>query len=578
MLSVLKKIFKVSNKIRIGIINFIFWILVLVIFSGLFGSNTTESGSEILLIQPQGYLLETPRDADLVTLLNSADEGLPKDSLVRDLIESINLAAEDNGIESILLDLDSMYGGGFAAVQEIGAALEKFKESGKEIVAFASYMRQEHYYLASYANSITLDPLGEIYINGIGVYRNYWKETLERFNVDVQIFRAGEYKSYVEPYMSTSMSDGVKEQNRLWMDSIWTGYLETIEKNRPFDNNTLLNFTQNKLSLLKKYNGNSSELAVKEGFVDDIKTREEFFKTNKDLYHFSDYLNNKRSINSGNIAVVVLEGAITYSDDSPGYISAVQVLDILDRVAEDDGIEGLVVRINSGGGGAYASEVIRRKIAELKESIPVVISMGDVCASGGYWIATAGDLILADNSTITGSIGVFGIAFGLQDTLENHLGVYNDGVGTTPYSGDGDITRNLSSENVAMYQLSVEDYYRRFLSLVSDSRDIDISKLENIAGGRVWSGEQAIEFNLVDRAGGFAEAKEYFSEEFGIKKPEFVYMSKEMSMFDTIVNTAFGNVRMDLSFLSKFVENPIIEEINMFERIDDPKKIYALWY
>ncbi len=579
MFNVLKKIFKLSNKIRIGFFNLIFWVVVIIIAVSIqMGSGSAPTG-ETLLIQPLGSIMEEPGDSDLLSLLSAVDGEIPEDTLLRDILASIELAIADEDILDIILDLDYMHSAGFATTQEIGGALKRFRDSGRKIYAFSSFYNQEHYYIASFADEIVLDPFGEISLNGIGVYRNYWKESLDRFDVDVQIFRAGEFKSYVEPYMSTSMSDGVKKQNLLWMDSIWNSFLDTIDNNRPFKDGVLNLFTQKRLELIQKYNGNSSFLALEEGFVDRLETSDEFYSSFGNLYHFSDYLiNNQPFILKDKIAVVTLEGTITYSNEGNNSINASSVIDLLDSVLMDEEIQGLIVRINSGGGGVFASEAIRRKVTEVKENMPVVISMGDVCASGGYWIATAGDRILANPNTITGSIGVFGMIFGLQETLEKHLGVYNDGVSTTPFGGQGDITRNISRDNAAIYQLSVEDFYNKFLTLVHESRDIDLDKLETIAGGRVWSGRQASEVGLVDEVGGINEAKMFLVNELDNENLELIYLEEELSMFEQIMTTFLSEVTIPSSLLNRVLNNQVVEELNIFETIDDPKNVYALWY
>lgn len=579
-MNLFKKVFQISNKVRVVVINSLFWLILLLLIIVLAIGNGGSTKGETLLIQPTGNIVESPKEPDLLTVLNSGDgDSIPRDTLLRDVINSIEMAKDDKKIKNIVLDLDYLYDGGFAAIEEIGNSLYNFKQSGKKVYVYSSFYSQKQYYLGSFADEIVMDPLGEISIDGIGIYRNYWKDTLDKYDVDVQVFRAGDYKSYVEPYISTSMSDLVRQQNLLWMNSIWGKYLITLEANRSFENGVLHSFTQDKLPLLKKYRGNSSKLAIEEGFVDSLKSRDEFFDTFEDQYHYLDYLSDKSRITiENNIAVVTLEGTITYSNNNSGYISAAETIDLLDLILEDQSISGLVIRINSGGGGAYASEVIRRKIEQIKKQIPVVISMGDVCASGGYWIASVGDYIFAKDSTITGSIGVFGLAIGLEETLKNNFRIYNDGVGTTPYASGFTITKNISSEIVEIYQLSVDDYYNRFLNLIKDSRDIPLDRLNKLAGGRVWSGKQAYDSNLVDNIGGFNEVEKYFENELEVENVNFVYYESDETLFNQFLGAVFNSVKLPQSFISKILSNPIAKELDLFQEIDDPKSIYALWY
>lgn len=573
-----KKLLIAISVIRLTLIDIGFWVLVIILVGLFSGDDNLNISGETLLIRPSGNIVESPGEPDIFTILNSGEDMIPQDVLLRDILDAINLAKDDLAIKSIILDLDYLGYAGFSAVQEIGKALTEFKDSGKKIYSYSSFYSQSHYYLSSFSDEIVMDPYGEISLNGLGVYRNYWKDTLDKFDVDVQVFRAGEYKSYVEPYISTSMSEVVKKQNLLWMGSIWDNTLDAIKKNRSLKADALNRFTQDKLALLKEYKGDSSKLALKEGFVDQLKTRDEFYEPFPELYDFNNYLIDKRGFSAeGNIAVITLEGVISHSSNKAGYISALQTVDLIER-AIDDGAKGLVIRINSGGGGAYASEVIRRKVEKINEEIPVLISMGDVCASGGYWIATAGDYILAESSTITGSIGVFGLALGLENTLKNNLGVHNDGVGTTPYAANGDISKNLSEEVVGIYQLGVDDVYNKFLKLVSDNRDISIDELKSIAGGRVWSGEQALELGLVDELGGWRDIKGYFKEVLNSEDINLVYYDNEEPVFGQFINSVFASVSIRDSFVTKLLNNSVAEEISLFQEIKDPKNTYALWY
>ncbi|MGL1893938.1 MAG: signal peptide peptidase SppA [Spirochaetaceae bacterium] len=566
MINIIKKISKVSNKIRIGIINAVFWAIVIsiILFSGYSG---TKSTGNILLIQPSGTISETPGQGDILSMLSSRDLQLPATTLLKDILLSINIAATDSDISAIVLDLDFLTTIGFAQMEEIGNSLEEFKISGKQIYAYSSFYKQGHYYLASFADQISMDPFGEVSFTGISVYRNYWKETLDKYNVEVQVFRAGEYKSYVEPYLSTSMSSDVKRQNLVWMNDMWDNYTNKVRTNIGLSEENFNLFTNNKLSLVKKYSGDNSLLALEEGYVDVLETRSEFFNQFSEMNYFTDYLEGKKNrTNNMKIAVVTLEGNIVYSE---GYntIDAVETEALLDSIDLNE-YEGLVIRINSGGGSAYASEIIRRKIQAIAQSIPVVISMGNMCASGGYWIATAGDIIFADRTTITGSIGVFAMIFGLEETLEELLSVHNDGISTISSNNNISPTKNISAESAKIYQLNVENTYLRFLNLVSSSRGIETQTLKNIAGGRVWSGQQALENGLVDNIGGLDDVKNYFIKEFGVKNVGFVDIEQELPLLESLTTNMFNKVKLPA----------VISELNMLQEINDPGNIFALWY
>jgi len=563
MSNYLKKVFNISNKIRIGIINTFFWIIIIFLIYLLSTSSEEVNWGETLYLQINGAVQESGTEDDLITLVTSENFEVPKNTLLRDLLGAIEQATADDSIKNMVIDLDSLDYIGLASNQEVGEALDKFKNSNKEIYVYSSFFDRDSYYLASFASSISMDPFGEVNIDGISVYRSYLKNAIDKYDVDVTIFRAGDYKSYVEPYMSDSMSKGVKEQNLLWMNSIWDNYISQISKNRGFNSLLVDSYFSNRLDLTKKYSGDLSALALNEGFVDTLESRNQFFDRFPSLVYYKDYIDKSKNDGATKVAVITLEGPITYSDNSPGSISAVDTEQLLDSVLDSD-LEGVILRINSGGGGVYASEIIRRKVEEVNRSIPVVISMGDVCASGGYWIATAGSKIYADHSTITGSIGVFGLIYGVEKTLENNFGIKTDGVSTTPNLEPVSLTKSISRDRADIIQLNINDTYSKFKNLVAKSRGIDINSLESIASGRVWSGAQAVGNGLVDAIGGLGEAKQFFGNDV-----QLIYKEGDIPLFDEVLKT--------FTSYSK-VEIKVLEEFSIFERINDPKNIYALWF
>lgn len=574
-MNVLKKIFIISNNIRTVIINTFFWIIVGIIIFTLFFSKEETSIGRTLVIKPTGDIYDSPTEVELADLIGA--NKLTENTMLKEILFAIETAIKDKNIDRVVLDLQYMGSLGFGNMKEIGSSLERLKNAGKEILAFSSFYNQEAYYIASFADEIVMDPYGDVYFNGIGVYRNYYKDLLDKYKVDVNVFRAGGYKSFVEPYIENSMSSDVKTQNLLWMTSIWDNITNTIAENRSLNNEVLLDLINSKVSHLEKYKGNSSQMALKTGLVDTLKAGNIFTDELGECYNFKDYNRNNSSLVLGKkTGVLNIEGAITYSDNKPGSVSSVEVISLLDSVLDDNDFEALIVRINSGGGGVFASEVIRRKIEEVNEKIPVVISMGDVCASGGYWIATSGDYIFANPTTITGSIGVFGIQFGLEDTLRDNWGVNNDGVGTTYNSGDGGLTRNLSKKSAKEYQLTVNNTYNNFLDLITKSRDISKEELINIAGGRVWTGEQAAQFKLIDEDGGFLDAVSYLNKEYGIKG-DLEYLEADMGIIDSILSLFSQNISIPDSVLFKFSKE-ISNDLKTFEKIDDPKGLYSIWY
>lgn len=574
-MNIFKRIFIISNNIRRVIINTVFWIIVTIIIISLFFLKEEVSVGSSLVIKPTGNIYDSPTEVELPDLIMS--NKIPENTMLKEIISSIETAIYDKHIDRIVLDMNYMGSLGFGSMEEIGNSLLNAKNAGKEILAFSSFYSQEAFYIGSFADEIIMDPYGEVYFNGIGVYRNYYKDLLDKYKVDVNVFRAGSYKSFVEPYIESGMSSEVKEQNLLWMSNIWDKMINTISKNRGLGSIKLLDLIDNKVKYLEDYNGSLSAMAISTGLIDSLKTNDAFYDDLGDYYDFRDYNRDNSSLAlSKKTGVLNIEGAITYSDNKSGSVSAVEIVSLLENMLDDNNFEALIVRINSGGGGVFASEVIRRKIEEVSENIPVVVSMGDVCASGGYWIASAGDYIFANSTSITGSIGVFGIQLGFEDTLKAHLGINNDGVGTTYNSGDGGISRNLSNKSAKEYQLTVDNTYKNFLDIITTSRGLSKVDLENIAEGRVWTGKQADQFRLVDENGGFVEAVDYLNKEYGIKG-DLEYLESDTGIIDSILSVFTKSVKMPDSVLLKFGLE-IDNDLSVFEKIDDPKGLYSIWY
>ena len=581
-----KKLFSFTNRVRVVIFNLIFWIIIGVGLYALFsGSTPTEKGN-ILDIDFYGYVVDSPETEDLMTILKAGGEVRASSTILRDVLRALELAIDDEKIKYITLDLDSSDGMGYGAIEEIGSLIDKFKATGRKVFAYSSFYNQSKYLLASYADSVIMDPMGDISIDGISVYRNYLKDALDKLGVSVNVFRSGKYKSYVEPYISNSMSKEVKEQNLLWINSIWDDVKYRLVKNRPFDIGVLEEFTTNRVGLINLYNNSYHRMILDKGFVDGESSFDEFFYDDFNLYsgdsyleenifyNYLDYIRDNTPILEGNnIGVITIEGAISESDNSSGSVSAYEIVELINSADFDDSLLGVIIRINSGGGGVFASELIRRAVVTLAETKPVVISMGDVCASGGYWIASAGDYIFADSSTITGSIGVFGLTYSGEGLLNKYFDVHNDGVSTTPYF-QGDLTKNMSPEMINLNQVLVDDTYNEFVSLVAISRGLKVENIKaNIAGGRVWSGAQAKELNLVDQLGGLLEAKKYLENRISIEDSNLVYLDSSASMLDQVLTSLLkkANVQFDIKIPNA------IESLTIFERINDPKNIYAMW-
>lgn len=543
---IISKIYNISNGIRKVFINTLFWIVVFVIIYSIFSQGGEKVKSSTLYVRVGSYITDKKSDDLLDSFVSSMgvdDEVTP----LWDILHTLDLAANDRSIKKVILDLDALYGTGFATAEEIGKAILSYKMSGKEIVTYSSFYNQSKYLIASYTDRIIMDPMGEVSFSGISISRNYWKEFLDRWKIDVDVFRAGEFKSYVEPYLENTMSEQVKEQNLSWMNMLWDFYNDELLSNREIFNSELDMFNSNRAELLSLYSGDSGLMATSINLVDDLLYRESFLNSEGTLYDYRDYLN--RSINApwkSRVAVITIEGVITYGDNSSGSVSALDVVRQLDESLLDD-YDSVLIRINSGGGSAFASEVIRRKIVEVKKQKRVIISMGDTAASGGYWISSAGDRIFASQSSITGSIGVFGMMLSFDKALAE-FGINSDGISTTPYFNPNPFNSSLSEESRKVLQIGVDTTYRQFLNLVSESRNITLSNLEPISGGRVWSGSQVLEYGLIDEIGGVVDALNYLE---GVP----VFLQGETTLIPSSISSFIGGLQLD-----------------------DPKNIYALYY
>ncbi len=503
--------------IRIAVFNLIFLLIVLMIFITLGSRQTPVLPAEFALrVAPSGMLVDQRSYVDPVSLLLSDVGPEESETVVRDLVEAINFAAEDPRVTSLVLELDYLLVGSISKLQEIGQALNNFKASGKKIIAYGDNFSQDQYYLASYADTIYMSDMGAVLVTGYGTYRNYIKGALDKLEVNFHVFRSGKFKDAVEPLLREDMSDESKEHNSRWLTELWTYYTQQIEQARELPTGTLDEYINTMHTRLRAVGGSSAQLAVENGLVDELKSPqavqqqliEELGKSNTGNYYngidVSNYLADVRRTQipaTDKIGLLVASGNILDGQQPDGSIGSHTLVDMLQAVREEKRIKALVIRIDSGGGSSFASEVIRQEIQATRDAgIPVFISMGSLAASGGYWIAAAGDQIWATPTTLTGSIGVFGAFPTLEKSLAN-IGITTDGVGTTTLAGAARPDRALSPQASDIIQLTVDHIYERFINLVAVARNAEPAEIESIAEGRVWSGATAQTLGLVDQLG-----------------------------------------------------------------------------
>lgn len=586
-----------------NVFSFLIFGFFILTIGGMFGDNLQpipEKGA--LYLAPQGFLVDQKTYTDPFNQILFQDDQQNSETLVRDVVEAIDTALDDERITHLLLDTDYMAGGSLSKLEEIGLALKRFGAE-KTIIAIGDNFTQSQYFLAAHANEIMLNPLGGVMITGFGSYRSYFKEALDNLKITMNIFRAGQYKSAVEPLMGNTMSPQVRDETQHLLGDLWQFYIAEIEDLRHLETGTINDYANNLHLALADNGGDSAALAKEIGLIDVIATRSEiigylndsipgsegeFDSIDMDSYLANIRLNTRQFSDKENqIALVVASGTIMDGQQPEGSIGGDTLADIFTDLREDETVKAVVLRIDSGGGSAFASEIIRDSInATRKKGIPVVVSMSGVAASGGYWIAAETDRILAMSTSITGSIGVWGVIPTIDQSLAN-LGVYSDGVGTTDISAMMEIDRPLSLQTKSIFQSGVDNIYTRFLELVANGRGSTPDDVHEIAQGRVWTGNQALVNGLVDELGDLNDAIEIAATFANLDDYQIDYRRKKMSPMETLLTEINGNVTKSLRNLglnsnvktgipqslqryAKKIFGPLI----MIDNLNDPRGLY----
>jgi protease-4 len=564
---------KAINFVNHLVFNVLMLVVLLLIFAliGLgMAANSGAAGMRplqdktALVLELKGNLVEQYTSNPLARAwaqANSSDEG--RELQLRDLVRGIKAAKTDDRIRHIVLLTDGFDTAGFAALRELGAAIRDFRAGGKKVYAFGTAMDQKQYYLAAQANEVWLDPEGAVLLEGLGRYRLYYREGLQdKLGVDVHLFRVGEYKSAAEPYILDAASPESREADLFWMNDLWNRYLADVASARKLTVPAMSTLVTTLPARVQASQGDLAQLALDDKLVDALKTPNEVEQllaqrgaADKEDETFRQiglwsYLAQVKS-NGGlldgrdKVAVVVAQGEISDGKQPQGSVGGESTSELIREAREDDQVKALVLRVDSPGGSVFPSEQIRREIALTKEAgKPVVVSMGNVAASGGYWISMNADRIYADPSTITGSIGIFGLWMSMPRALDK-IGVHSDGIGTTPLAGSFDPTRALDPQTGAVIQSIINHGYAQFIGKVAAARGTVPEKIDTIARGRVWSGAQARERGLVDALGGLAEAQAEAAKLAHLKPDgyQLAYVEKAMSPFEQIVLDMSRNAR-----------------------------------
>ena len=532
---------------------FVLLLIVIVVMAFLHRGPKPLADKTTLVLKLDGQLVEQFSGSARDQLMAQAQgRSVPRQTRLRDVVAALEQAAGDDKISSVLLDVEDLQGAGMAGLHEVTAALQRFrKASGKPVIAYADSYSQRGYYVAAQAGEVYLHPMGMVMLEGFGRWRTYYKDALDRLGVTAHVMKVGTYKSFAEPYTATGPSPATVEAEGLVYGELWSGFTGAVEAARKLEAGSIGRSIDEIPQRLAAVKGDAAQLALQAKLVDALKTRDEvrallIAKGARDddsksfrqvsLAQYMAYVKERGTPNKlqPGVGVVVAEGEIVDGDAGPGRIGGDSTARLIRKAREDEAIKAVVLRVNSPGGSAFASEIVRRELELTRQAgKPVVVSMGDVAASGGYWISMASDAVIADPGTITGSIGVFGIlptAEGLMDKLSLHTG----GVTTTWLAGGYDPRRPLDPRMKAAVQAGVENIYARFTGLAAQARKTTPDKIDAVAQGRIWTGAQAKERGLVDRLGSFDDAVQAAAQLAKLElkdgeKPRLAYVERDLS-------------------------------------------------
>lgn len=476
--------------------------------------------------------------------------------------------------------------------------MNEFKATGKPIYAYGAFYNQSQYYLASYADKVYLAPDGAVLIKGYSAYSMYYKTLLEKLDVTTHVFRVGTYKSAVEPFLRDDMSDAAKESATRWVSQLWGAYVDDVASNRQIETSVLTPTMDEFLKELEAADGDLAALSKQLGLVDALVTKQqvnqamvEAFGSDGDggfnAVGYYEYLASMPydlpEQPDNQVAVIVASGTIMDGEQPRGTVGGDTTAALLKQAREDDSVKSVVLRVDSPGGSAFASEVIRNEVQALRDAgKPVVVSMSSVAASGGYWISMNANKIMAQPTTITGSIGIFSVVTTFEKGL-NNLGINTDGVGTSPFSGVG-VTTGISEGASKAFQMGIENGYKRFITLVANNRNMSVTDVDSVAQGRVWTGKDALERGLVDQIGDFDDAVALAAELGGMEKYDIYWVEEPLSPAQQFVQDIMQQVKLSLGLdISAWVPQSLLpvatqlqQQASLLESFNDPKGQYVL--
>ena len=571
-------------RLLVGVKDGLVLLFMLLFFGLLFAVLTARpSPAQVregaLVLELDGVVVEERSRIDPLQAL-LASQAPVGEYQVRDVVRALDAAAGDERIDAVVLDLEKFVGAGQVHLQDIGEAMDRVRAADKPVLTYAIAYADDGVFLASHASEVWLNPLGGAIVTGPGGNRLYYKGLLEKLNVNARVYKVGQYKSAVEPYTETGMSDAARENAQALYGALWEEWQANVKKARPSADLDLV--TKSPAAWVEAAQGDLSKAALDAGLVDKLGTRDEFnarlvelvgedkWSTLPNAFPATDYnawLKDNPAPSGGKpIGVVTIAGEIVDGEAGPGTAGGARIADLLDEALESD-FAGLVVRVDSPGGSVLASEEIRDAILRHKaRGIPIAVSMANVAASGGYWVATPADRIFAEPDTITGSIGIFAVLPTFEDAAAS-IGVTSDGVRTGPLSGQPDVIGGLTPEVDRILQASIEDGYRDFLTRVSNARNMTMEQADTVGQGRVWDGGTARQLQLVDEYGGIEEALAWVAAQAELESGGWhaAYLGSKPSTADTLLRQILASEEeaQGRDVFALFAQN----EVNAFEAV-----------
>ncbi|MFT4676878.1 MAG: protease-4 [Candidatus Azotimanducaceae bacterium] len=582
------------KAIQVFVFGLISLVLVIALLaSGLGGSDIDIPDGGALVLNPVGGLVEQKAALDPQTLLRSGD--VPRQTLVKDILDALALAKNDERIQFLVLNFDNMGSSYISKLQRVAAAIDDFKSSGKKVIATGSQYSQSALFLAAHADEVLMNPEGVALPEGYGMYRTYYKTILENYDVSINIFKVGKYKSALEPYFRNDMSDEDKTARLGILNNWWSAYTNDFEMSRALPAGTIDQKLADTGNELKKYGGNLGVLSVENRFVDRLITDFDLRTYLRELtgedqesgeyraIGFEDYLASERkpeAVKGKKIAVITAVGSIVDGYAGAGTIGSLSLNKLIRKASKNEDVVAIVLRVDSGGGSKSASENIRSELEGVQASgTPVVASMGSLAASGGYWISASADEIWASPTTVTGSIGIFGFIPTIEKTLARY-GVYSDGVATTPITGGASIERGVTPLYAKLIQAVIDSGYQQFLETVAKGRNMSVDDVHEIAQGRIWSGERALELGLVDSLGDLEQAIESAAKLAAVDDYSTWYVEPEITtqqkVMQLLTSEIAGSEMMKKTDPISMIYRKVEKEAGFLTDLNDPHHAYVI--